>query len=309
MELATNRRSFATRLPHSAGVLLLLSLILSACHMDPASRIERKVSRILEDLPDSVVVAVAVHDLPSGVRYEREADRVFHAASVMKIPVLIELYRRAERGDFSLDDTLFVHTRFRSIADSSVYLLDHRTDSEQELYTLHGQPMPIRELTRRMVDVSSNLATNMLIELVSADSVQETIQRLGTTTMKVLRGVEDLAAFRKGLNNTITARDVATLLSAVATGKAVSPTADAQMVEVLLGQEFNEMIPAGLPEGARVAHKTGQIAGVHHDAAIVYPVDGEPYVVVILTEGLLDDTESARIGAEISRVVYDVLRG
>jgi beta-lactamase class A len=277
--------------------------------MDPIQRIDKRVTRLVEPYADSAFVSVYVQDLSSGREYERDSDRVFHAASTMKVPVLLELFRRVEAGEFGLDDSLLVDSRFRSLADSSVYQLDRRTDSDQDLYELHGLRVAIRDLAHRMIHRSSNLATNLLIERVRADSVQATMERLGVRTMKVLRGVEDLQAYRKGLNNTVTARDLGTLLAAMAQGKAVSASADSQMVQILLDQEFNEMIPAGLPEGARAAHKTGQITGIHHDAGIVYPAEGGPYVIVILTEGFLRDTESARIGSEISHIVYGVLRG
>ncbi len=288
-------------------VFLLVPFLTSSC-MEPIDRINRRVTKIVAPFADSASVSVFVHDVESGLVYEREADRVYHAASTMKVPVLLELFRQAETAAFSLDDSVVVRTRFRSLADSSVYQLDRRTDSDQELYERSGEPVAIRELANRMIHVSSNLATNLLIDLVRADSVQTTMRRLGVRTMQVLRGVEDLAAFRQGLNNTVTARDLGTLLAAMARGEAVSPAADSQMVEILLAQHFNEMIPSGLPEGTRVAHKTGQISAIHHDAAIVFPAEGGPYVIVILTEGFLRDTDSARIGSEISRAVYRALR-
>jgi beta-lactamase class A len=90
--------------------------------------------------------------------------------------------------------------------------------------------------------------------------------------------------------------------------RAVSPEADQRMIGVLLAQQFNEMIPAGLPAGTRVAHKTGQITRIHHDAAIVYPAQGAPYVLVLLLEGIADEDVSARVGARIARVVHQHLR-
>lgn len=287
--------------------LLPLVLLISAC-MEPLDRIDRRITKIVAPFADSVSVSVFVQDLGGGLVYERDADRVYHAASTMKVPVLLELFRQAEAGVFSLQDSIVVHTRFRSLADSSVYQLDRRTDSDQDLYDRRGLAVSILELADRMIHVSSNLATNLLIERVRADSVQATMGRLGARTMQVLRGVEDLAAFRQGLNNTATARDLGTLLAAIGRGEAVSAEADSQMVEILLAQHFNEMIPSGLPEGTRVAHKTGQISAIHHDAAIVYPAKGGPYVLVILTEGFLRDTDSARIGSEIARLVHKVLR-
>jgi beta-lactamase class A len=199
-----------------------------------------------------------------------------------------------------------VENAFRSIVDGSPYRIED--DSDDAIYTVLGTQMAIRDLVYNMITVSSNLATNLLIGHVTADSVQATAERLGVRHMRVRRGVEDIKAFRQGLNNTATAADLATLLTALRDGEAVSPAADQAMVEVLLDQQFNTMIPAGLPGTARVAHKTGWITEIHHDAAIVYLEGGDPYVLVILTEGVADETVSARLGAEIASQVHAALR-
>jgi beta-lactamase class A len=156
-----------------------------------------------------------------------------------------------------------------------------------------------------MIQRSSNLATNTLIALVGAPRVDSTAHALGAVHMHVLRGVEDSAAFARGLNNTLTARDLATLMQAIARDRAATPASCRAMREVLLGQEFNTEIPAGLPPGTRVAHKTGQITGILHDAAIVYPAGRGPYVLVVLTGGIPDEHVAERLIADISRIIYD----
>ena len=287
--------------------LILSSLVLLvSCSSKPHPNMQTSLHEILSRYPDATV-GIALRDLETGTSFEYDGDRPFHAASTMKVPVMIEVFREAKSGRFSLDDSLNVTNAFKSIVDGSTYFLPSEEDSDNEVYEQVGRTVPIRWLVDRMITVSSNLATNILIDLVSADSVQRTIVRLGTTKMKVYRGVEDLAAFRKGLNNTTTANDLAVLLQALAEGKAVSPQADSQMVDILLRQQFNTMIPAGLPKEVRVAHKTGSITEIHHDAAIVYPPNRKPYVLVILTQGVVDHARSAKLGAEISAAVYSML--
>ncbi len=264
---------------------------------------DRAIEAIVAPYPEATVAVVV---RPSGGdAYRRNAARPFHAASTMKVPVMIEAFRQVEAGRLAWDAPVRVENRFRSIVDGSEFQIED--DSDDSLYALLGQTVPVRTLVERAITTSSNLATNLLIELVTADSVQATVAHLGADGMRVLRGVEDLKAFEVGLSNTTTADALATLLEAIRDGKAVSPEADAAMREILAAQEFNEMIPAGLPPGTRVAHKTGWITRIHHDAAIVSPEGAAPYVLVILTEGIDDHEVSARIGAAISRVVYDAM--
>lgn len=262
---------------------------------------------------DSAVVAVSIVDPAEGAEagggasYHMNGDRLFHAASTMKIPVMIEIFRRAERGDFAMDDTIVLRNSFRSIVDGEPFSIGD--DSDDASYDKLGQPMTIADLTYNMIIVSSNLATNLLIDELTADSVQATSERLGTTHMKTLRGVEDLKAFERGMSNRTTSRDLALLLTHLMNGTAVNARSDAAMRQILFDQKFNDIIPAGLPEGVRVAHKTGQITRINHDAAIVYPPGGDPYVLVILMEGISDHDASARLGADVARAVHVHLRG
>ncbi|MEM6327643.1 MAG: serine hydrolase, partial [Bacteroidota bacterium] len=212
-----------------------------------------------------------------------------------------------EAGQFAWDDPIPVENRFTSIVDGSTFSIGD--DSDDAIYDRLGGTMPLSDLTRRAITTSSNLATNLMMEVLTADSVQATTLALGGDGMLVLRGVEDLLAFEQGLSNRATAAGLAALMEAIRDGRAVSPEASREMVDILLQQEFGEMIPAGLPEGVRAAHKTGWITRIHHDAAIVYPPEAEPYVLVILTEGLDDHDDSARLGAEIAGVVHAAIRG
>lgn len=285
---------------------LVSSLLITSCVSSPASDMERSLHEILAAYPEATV-GIALRDLETGTSFEYNADRIFHAASTMKVPVMIEIFRRAEAGRFSLDDSLVVTNQFHSIVDGSAYTLEVEDDSDAAVYTRIGQKVSVRWLVERMIAVSSNLAANILIDLVGADSVQSTIDQLGVTRMKVYRGVEDLKAFDLGLNNTATAGDLAVLLHAIVEGRAASAEADVEMMDILLRQEFDDMIPAGLPPEVAVAHKTGTITEIHHDAAVVYPPDRYPYVLVILTEGIAESTRSGRLGAEISSMVYSML--
>jgi beta-lactamase class A len=228
----------------------------------------------------------------------------FHAASTMKVPVLIELARQVDRGELRWDERLTVRNEFRSIVDGSPYHLDPGDDSDSTLYRLEGQAVPLNRLARLMITRSSNLATNLIIERTGPARVNRTAHELGADSIAVLRGVEDGKAFERGLNNTTTAADLGILLEAIAAGRAASAAASDTIRSMLLAQEFNDGIPAGLPPGTPVAHKTGEITAIAHDAAIVYPPGRSPYILVILTRGYAERRDAARLMADLSGIVY-----
>jgi beta-lactamase class A len=247
-------------------------------------------------------VGVAFRTLDGKAEWFFHADEPFHAASTMKIPVLIELFHQVREGKLKLDDPLVVKNEFHSLVDGSIYTLDPGDDSEADLYKAAGQTRTLRQLCELMITVSSNLATNLLIEKLGVDNIRATVHSLHADGMNVMRGVEDGKAFAKGLNNTTTARGLQQPLDAIARGEAVDQEASKQMIEILERQKFNEGIPAGLPPGTRVAHKTGEITKIHHDAAIVFAP--KPFVLVILVRGIADTKESAALMADITRRLY-----
>ena len=248
-------------------------------------------------------VAVASCELAGDATLLRHADEPFHPASTMKVCVLMEVWRQAEAGQLSLDERLPVHNRFQSLVGGE-YGLDPAEDSELGLYGRIGRTETIRELARLMIVVSSNLATNLLIDRVGATAVTGFMRELGAPSLLVLRGLDDDAAHDRGLDNVATARGLMHVLGRLARGEVVTPAASAEMVEILAAQTFNEGIPAGLPGGMRVAHKTGWITSTYHDAGIVFPPDGEPYVLVVLTRGIADEARAHDLVAGISRVVW-----
>jgi beta-lactamase class A len=248
-------------------------------------------------------VAVYFKTLDGKSEWASRPDDVFHAASTMKIPVMIELFQQVKQGKVKLDDQLSVKNEFHSIVDGSVYKLDAGDDSQADLYKAEGQTRSLRELCELMITVSSNFATNLLIEKLGVENIRATVHEIGADGMNVLRGVEDGKAYEKGLNNTTTARGLGILLQAIGDGKAVDARSSKEMIAILQRQKFNEGIPAGLPPGTSVAHKTGEITKIHHDAAIVF--GKRPFVLVVLVRGLPAKKDSAALMAEITRRLYD----
>jgi beta-lactamase class A len=283
-------------------MMTLVAAGLMAIAQAPDSVLDRIQARVAEE--PGAQVGLAYVDLASRDTLFLNADTSFHAASTMKVPVMIELFRRANTGSFRMDQGLLMVNQFASIVDGSLYALDSSSDSDSTLYHRVGERVRVDTLLRLMITRSSNLATNTLITLVGADAVTRTMRSFGAQRIQVLRGVEDGKAFAKGLNNTTTARDLALILRAIEEGRAAPPAATREMLGILSAQEFNDGIPAGLPGGTRVAHKTGDITAVSHDAAIVYPPGRKPYVLVVLTRGISDGNKSSKLIADISALVY-----
>ena len=281
----------------------MLSLILIALLAQEPDRdtLQARLTRAIE--PSGAEVALVYERLDGSEWVALNADKSFHAASTMKVPVMIELFRQAKAGTLSLSDPLPIRNEFRSIVDGSTYSLSEGDDSDREIYAAVGKTLTLRELCDAMITVSSNFGTNLLIDRVGVKNIRETVSRLNADGMQVLRGVEDAKAFDKGLNNSTTAAGLATLFARLGRGAAVDPQADAEMIAILKRQKFKDAIPAGLPPGTSVAHKTGNITRIHHDAGIVY--GPRPYVLVILVRGIEDKKESARLIAQLSALVYE----
>ena len=259
------------------------------------------IERLIATSGAEVGVAWRPLDAKPGEEILINADVRFHAASTMKVPVMIELFRRVEAGQLKLDDTVLVTNQFTSIHDGTPYTLSATEDSDGEIYKAMGSQLSYRRLVEAAITVSSNLATNILIEHLGAKNVQATVDRMNASGMQVLRGVEDQKAFDAGKNNTTDARALLTLFEAIAKGQAASAVASASMIEILKRQQFDTGIPAGLPAGTVVAHKTGSITRIRHDAGIVY--GARPYVLVVLVRGIQDSKVSDALIADISRAI------
>ena len=252
-------------------------------------------------------LAVAMRDLGSGLTFAYHADRWFHAASTIKIAILLGVFGAIHEGRLVPQSRVHVRNRFRSVWDGTPFRVARERDANAEVHRHVGSTMRISELALHMIATSSNLATNLLLDLVGVDTVQASLDALGVAGLDVRRGVEDERAFEHDVNNRVTAHGLAALLGTIATGRAFSETLSRQMVAVLHAQEFKSGIPALLPKAVRVAHKTGEISTVAHDAGIVYPPDRAPYVLVVLTEWTRDVRKRSPTIADVSRAIYDFL--
>ncbi len=231
----------------------------------------------------------------------------FHAASTMKVPVMIELFKQQTEKKLSLNDSIVLKNKFKSIVDGSLYKMDIGDDSDDITYSKIDTNQKLYDLMYSMITTSSNLATNVLIELVGAKNTTATMRSLGADKIEVLRGVEDQKAYDLGLNNSTTANDLLVIMKAISIGKAGTKEDCEKMISVLLDQKWNDMIPLYIPKEVKIAHKTGSITGVHHDAAIVFLPSGKNYVLVLLSKNLKDFDKGTKQLAEISKLIYNFM--
>jgi beta-lactamase class A len=265
-------------------------------------KLQDQISSKLAEQPGDF--AVAFKDLTTGETILINEQEYFHAASTMKTPVMIEVYKQAAAGTLSLNDSIILKNEFKSIVDSSLFSLNANDDSEKELYNHLGEKRSLYNLVYDMIIMSSNLATNTVIELVNARHVTQTMRQLGANRIQVLRGVEDSKAFNKGLNNVTTANDLMVIFEKMAKGEIVDSTSSQAMIKILLNQQFNEIIPALLPKEVKVAHKTGNITHVQHDSGIVFLPNGRKYVLVLLSKNLQNEDQAVKAMAAVSEMIY-----
>ena len=266
--------------------------------------LKTKIDSIFKSLDGDFAITFKVVDDGKGSILINEK-MIFHAASTMKTPVMIEVFKQAAENKFNLDDSIEIKNEFTSIVDDSIYSLDITDDSGEDLYNFIGKKKTIRELVFNMITVSSNLATNILIELVGAKNTTETLRSIGANDIKVLRGVEDNKAFQLGLNNVVTAFDLMLIYENLAKNKFVDENLTNEMLNILFQQKHNSRIPAKLPPEIKIAHKTGSITGVGHDSGIVFLPDGRKYVLVLLSKNVKDEKAVIEAQAEVSKIIYE----
>jgi beta-lactamase class A len=263
----------------------------------------------LEALAGAKALAIAISDFETGSEFSYHGDRWFHAASTIKLAVLVGVYGAIHRGDLLPQSRVHVRNRFLSAYDGSPYRVRVDRDANAEVHREIGRTLRVSELAEQMITSSSNLATNLLLDLVGLDELQKTLESFGLEGIDLRRGVEDELAFQHQINNRATARGLVGLLKLIEEERAFTPELSRQMLDVLHRQQFRSGIPAGLPREARVANKTGDISTVAHDAGLVYLPGRKPYAIAVLTEWDPSATGRSTTIAAASYIGYAALVG
>jgi beta-lactamase class A len=288
------------------SILILICLSLGSCDKKIDYNIlEKKIISKFNN--ETGNFALAFKNLDDGKEILINENEIFHAASTIKTPVMIEFYKQLHQGKLSLEDTLQIKNEFKSIVDGTMYKLSEFDDSDKNTYNKLGQYYSINNLIYEMITISSNFATNILIDYIGANNVTKSMKEIGALNINVLRGVEDIKAFELGLNNTTSAKDLLIIYEKLAKGKIINNESSAIMIDILKDQKYDDIIPKYLPKDIEIANKTGMITGVHHDSGIVFLKGGKKYVIIILSKNMSDMESGTEMMARISELIYKTL--
>jgi beta-lactamase class A len=282
--------------------------------MAPAGALESALYSRMFDLASTLpagALGVSVYDYLSGFSWQYDGGRSFHAASTIKVAVLAAVFDAFDAGRFDANHRLLVRNQFISAIDGQPFRVQASRDADGEVHAAVGKTMRIGELARHMIGASSNLATNLLLDLVGLDAARQSLERRGLTGIDLQRGVEDDRAFEAGCSNRVTADGMVGLLRAIYDGEGYSTASAQAMLDILFEQRFSGSIGPGLPDPvralARVAHKTGDISTASHDAGLVFLPGRPPYVVALLAESAGDPSDRTAVLTAASSAIYGAI--
>lgn len=287
---------------------IIVALLFTAVFASEPQSLDQEIADTMKSF-GAEAVGIYFED-PQGRVFTYHADEIFHAASTMKVPVMMEVFRQVEAGTLKQDQPIMIKNEFKSIQDGSPFSLTPEDDDDKDLYKQIGQTLPLQNLIERMINTSSNFATNLIIQLVSAEKVMELMGEIGAKNMIVLRGVEDIKAYDAGKNNTTSARALATCLKAISDSKLYSEPSRQAMLKILRSQHSRNGIPLGIKateRGLEVACKDGWITEIHHDSAIIRDSSGHNSYLVILTSGVKEEPQGQKLVAKLAGLVWDRL--
>jgi beta-lactamase class A len=273
--------------------------------------------QIVDDIAGEVGarrLAVAFYDWDSATAWSLRGGEWFHAASTIKLAILLGLVRAVGEGRLDWDDWLHVRNRFASRLDAEPFRVARERDADGVVHAEIGKLMKVRDLAERMIVASSNLATNLLLDLLGVRESQQALAALGVEGVELARGVEDIRSFEAGIYNRVTADGMLGMLRLLVEPSPMSGDGRSLVLDLLARQELTGAIGLGLPEAvrgrAKVAHKTGEIATAAHDAGLVFLPDRRPLALVVLSEWPAgSDSRQAALGKVVGEVFGHLVGG
>ncbi|MDI9370019.1 MAG: serine hydrolase [Synergistaceae bacterium] len=248
----------------------------------------------------SGTAGLVVHSLADGEKLVHNGDRVFSSASLIKLGILNTLFLKAARGELSLDEKIKLG---EGMAVDGGLLHKVRP----------GTPWRLDDLALLMIVLSDNTATNMLIDRLGIEEINRDFKRLGLENTVLGRKMLDFEAKKAGRDNFTTAADTARILEVLHSGEELPPGYRARAMDILSAQKLNNKLPGLIPVDDPddleqfLAHKTGELPGIEHDAGIFFFKSKTPVVAVVLTEGH-DRQEAVQLCAWAGKTIYEAFR-
>ncbi len=280
----------------AAGMAFCPSLRAQSQPSDPrAAALHAKLERQLEQMAAEFdgVMGIVVKDLTSGESFQVNAEMVFPQASSIKLAILTELFRQAQVGGLRLEERVEVK-RGQMVGGSGV--LQHFGDVSSAL--------SLRDLAVLMIVLSDNTATNLMIDRLGMDNVNQMLRKLGLEQTRLQRKMMDQESRRAGRENLSTPREMTTLLERLERGQVLDASHTAALMDILqYPKEGPTPLGRGLPEGVALASKDGTLPGVRCESGIVR-LPGRPYVIAVMTTYGSRQDSAERAISEVSRRVF-----
>jgi beta-lactamase class A len=236
-------------------------------------------------------VGFVLQDLRKNFRRDWNAEEVFPAASVIKLTILWELFRRVDEGELSLHEEM----ELRETAKVGGFGI---------LKEMHPGLRPsLEDLATLMIILSDNMATNILIDLLGMEAINRTATELGLHKTVLQRKMMDGEAKARGLDNFTSPEDMAHLLWHYMESPDLSESSRKIMLNILLRQQCNNKLPLRMPLGAPLAHKTGDLPGTEHDVGILL-LPKQPIILVVMTKDLSRNQDGIAFCNKVGELLY-----
>ncbi len=254
----------------------------------PLAQLNRDVRKLAARLP--APSALEVFDLSTGYHMGVNASASMPAASTIKIPVMVEVFHQLQTGRFDLDHRVTLRAG------------DKDSGSGELCDAPVGSTYPVSTLLEKMIDISDNTATNMLIRLVGRRSINRSMIELGLERTRLADDIRtDGWDIRRQLRTS--PADLVHLLALMAHRQLIDEWSSNEMISILEQNQYNTLLPEPLPDDIAIAHKTGSFFDTLNDAGIVYASDA-PYVIAVMTTALPSKNLGRAFIRSISRLAY-----
>ncbi|WP_082893029.1 MULTISPECIES: serine hydrolase [Emticicia] len=255
-----------------------------------------KISNYLSKIPSGIKVTMAVENMEGKSYFKHRIDVKVPSASVIKVPILMSLMEKVQANELSLSEE---HSLTN--AEKAGWLGEGIFMSAAE-----GEKFTIRKIAEEMIRTSDNTATNILIRKIGMETINQNLTKWGTTKTRLNRVMMDIEAVKQGRENYVNALEINALLRMIYDRKVANPILCDEMIGMLKNCEDTTTIPSQLPKDLAIAHKTGTLAYVRGDAAIVFTT--QPFVISIFVEGFDKEATAEKIIGDLAKICWESLK-